>query len=515
MSLDLLHRMADHIPSMLAYWDRELRCRYANRAYRDWFGVEPGDLIGRTLPQLLGPELFAKNEPFVRGALAGREQQFERDVPGPAGVKRSLAHYLPDWQDGQVAGFIAYVTDVSPLKLAQDRLRAARRRTARAALTVRRRAAGLREAQRVGQIGSWEWLFDGDRVTWSAELCRIFGLDPGQPAPPYAAQAALYVPESWQLLQGAVARTLADGTPYELELAFRHPDGSQHWIEARGEALRQANGQIVGLRGTAHDITWRRTLEEARIRAQVAESASRHKTALLSRASHELRTPLNAILGFGQLLQHEAVLPPQQRRWLDQIVDSGGHMLALSEDLLDIAAAESGGMAIASEVVDLQAVAQGAIEALSHEAHKAQLTVQFCGAPVSLRLAQADPARTRQIAMNLLSNAIKYGRPGPTIAVSIGTDAEGMRCLHVQDSGRGLSDAQLQQLFKPFQRLGAEHTPVRGVGLGLAVSQQLAELMGGRIEVQSRPGEGSRFTLVLPAATVTREPPAAIQPATS
>lgn len=503
MSLDHLFRIAEHIPSMLAYWDRDLRCRFANRAYRDWFGVEPGNLIGRTLPQLLGPELFAKNEPFVRGALAGREQQFERDVPGPAGLRRSLAHYIPDWQDGQVAGFIAYVTDVTLLKLAQDRLRAARRRTALAARDVRRRAAALREAQRVGQLGSWEWLFDGDLVTSSAELFRIFGLDPDQPPPPYGAQASIYLPQSWELLQRAVSRTLADGTPYELELAIRHPDGSQHWIEARGEALRKPGGQVIGLRGTVHDITLRRALEEARIRAQVAESASRNKTELLSRASHELRTPLNAILGFGQLLQRDAALPPQQRRWLDHIVDSGRHMLALSEDLLDIAAAESGRLAIASEVVDLQAVAQGAIEALAHEAQEAHLTIQFCGTvPASARLAQADAARTRQIAMNLLSNAIKYGRPGPTIMVSIDTEPDGMRCLHVSDFGRGLSESQLQQLFKPFHRLGAENTPVRGVGLGLAVSRQLAELMGGRIEVQSKPGAGSRFTLVLPPAAV-------------
>lgn len=487
---------------MLAYWDRGLRCLYANRAYRDWFGVEPENLIGRTLPELLGPELFRQNEPFIRGALAGCEQQFERDVPGPAGVRRSLARYIPDRQDGQVAGFVAYVTDVTPLKLAQDKLREARRRTALAARNVRRRAAVLREAQRVGQIGSWEWRLDGDIVTWSAELFRIFGLDPGQSVPPYAERASIYLPESWKVLQDAVSRTLADGTPYELELAIRHPDGSQHWIEARGEAFHNSSGRIIGVRGTAHDITWRRALEEARVRAQVAESASRNKTDLLSRASHELRTPLNAILGFGQLLQMQTDLPLQHRQWLERIIDGGRHMLALTEDLLDLAAAESGGLSITSEVVDLQAVAQSAIEALSHETQQAHMTIRLSAAPVNVRLAQADPARTRQIAMNLLSNAVKYGRPGSTITVSIDTDSSGMRCLHVCDTGPGLSEAQLQQLFKPFNRLGAENSPVHGVGLGLAVSQQLAELMAGRIDVQSHPGAGSRFTLVLPPATV-------------
>jgi hypothetical protein len=507
MSMDFLSYIAEHIPSMLAYWDRSLRCRYANRAYLDWFGVEPEALLGRTLPELLGPDLYRLNEPHVRGALAGVEQRFERDVPGPTGVKRSLASYLPDWRDGEVVGFIAQVTDVTPLKQAQDRLRSARRRTALAARDVRRRVRALREAQRVAHIGSWEWRTDGDKAIWSAELYRIFGLDPEKPPPAYAEQGAMYLPDSWTSLQAAVSRSLAEGDSYELELEFRHPDGSHRWIEARGEPLRDPSGHIVGLRGTAHDITWRRTAEAVRLRALVAESASRNKTELLSRASHELRTPLNAILGFGQLLQQGAALPEKQRRWLDLIVDNGRHMLALTEDLLDVAAAESGRLSIADEVVDLQAVVHTAIAALAHEALQAGLRIDVTEAPPDLRFVLADPARTRQIVMNLLSNAIKYGKPGPAITLSIEAGSEGMRCLHVQDAGSGLDEAQLGQLFKPFQRLGAQRTAIHGAGLGLALSRQLAELMGGRIDVRSQPDQGSRFSLVLPAATAPVQDP--------
>jgi PAS domain S-box-containing protein len=500
MSFDLLARIADRIPSMLAYWDRELRCRYANQAYHDWFGVEPATLLGRTLPELLGPELFALNRPYVQGVLAGVEQRFERDVPGPAGVRRSLAHYLPDRQDGRVAGFIAYVTDVTPLKLAQDRLRAARRRTALAARDVRRRAADLREAQRLAQVGSWEWRIEGDSVAWSAELCRIFGLDPGEAPPPYAEQGALYLPESWQALQQAVAATLADGTPYDLELAFRHPDGSHHWIEARGEALRDGAGRIIGLRGTAHDVTWRRRLDEARVRVQVAEAANRNKTELLSRASHELRTPLNAIMGFGQLLQQQAELTSRQRQWLDHIVDGGRHMLSLTEDLLDLSAAESGQLAITVETVDLAEIAGRACQDMEQQASRAGMRIDLKPVPAQCRLVRADSVRVRQIVTNLLSNAIKYGRSDTAVEVSIEAAPPGFRSLHVEDSGPGLTKVQLSLLFKPFERLGAQRTPAPGVGLGLAVSRQLAELMDGRIEVHSEPGVGSCFTLVLPAA---------------
>jgi PAS domain S-box-containing protein len=500
MPNDLLARIVDQIPSMIAYWDRDLICRYANRAYRDWFGVEPAALLGRTLPELLGPALFALNEPHVRAALAGVEQRFERDVPGPSGVRRSLARYLPDVRGSEVVGFVAYVTDVTPLKLAQDHLRAARQRTARAAQQIRRRAAALREAQRVAQVGSWEWQKEGDRVSWSAELFRIFGLDPHQPPPSYETQVALYLPESWQRLQHAVSKTLADGTPYELELAFRHPDGSTRWIESRGEALLDAARQVVGLRGTAHDITWRRRLEEARLRAQTAEAASRSKTELLSRASHELRTPLNAILGFGQLLQQQAELPLPQRQWLDLMVDSGRHMLALTEDLLDIATAESGRSMAADETVDLAAVAAHAAELMAREAQLAAMRIEWQQGTAGACLVRAEGARVRQIVINLLSNAIKYGRPGTAVRLSIDAGPEGTWRLHVEDAGRGLSPHALSRLFTPFERLGAERTAVPGAGLGLALCQRLAQAMGGSIEVRSEPGVGSTFTLVLPAA---------------
>ena len=109
-----LRLLVDHVPSMLAYWDRDLKCRFANRAYETWFGVNPDSLVGTSIRELLGPQLFALNEPHIRAALNGEEQVFERVVPGPGGVKRhSLATYVPDLVDGEVMGFIAHVTEVT------------------------------------------------------------------------------------------------------------------------------------------------------------------------------------------------------------------------------------------------------------------------------------------------------------------------------------------------------------------------------------------------------------------
>ena len=121
---DALRRLVDHVPSMLAYWDVDLSCRFANRAYETWFGSDPDRLIGTSLRDLLGPDLFALNEPFILGALRGEEQTFERVVPGPDGIVRhSLANYRPDVIDGQVVGFIASVTEVTQLKRTEADLR--------------------------------------------------------------------------------------------------------------------------------------------------------------------------------------------------------------------------------------------------------------------------------------------------------------------------------------------------------------------------------------------------------
>ncbi len=255
----LSRRVLDHAPSMMAYWDSDLRCQFANKAYQVWFGVDPNGLIGRSLQDLLGPALFALNEPFVREALLGHAQTFERLVPGPGGQARhTLTHYLPDIVDGQVQGFITYVTDISALK---------------------RTEGAMREAQRIGRIGSWEWHAARGEVTWSEQLQILFGRDPTGPAPSYQEQEQLYTPASWARLQAAVQTALGGAQPYQLDLDFVRADGTTGTLEACGDVLRDAASNIYGLQGTVQDVT-----DRYRVQAALRSNEERLRTLLANLA---------------------------------------------------------------------------------------------------------------------------------------------------------------------------------------------------------------------------------------
>ena len=282
---DELRRLVDRLPSMIAYWDRDLRCRFANRAHRHWFGVEPDALIGTRIEDLLGPALFATHEPFIRAALSGSEQAVEESVVQPDGRPRhSLVVYAPDQVDGEIRGIVVQVTEITPQKQAEIALRAECAARERAVEQLQRSEDTLREAQRLGQIGSWEWEISTDITTWSEELYRIYGRDPTRLPPNYAEHPQLYSAESWARLSAAVERALATGEPYRLELEYRRPDGATGWVEGRGEAVRDADGRIVALHGVAQEITLRRSVREARAErdAARAESQAQRERALLA-----------------------------------------------------------------------------------------------------------------------------------------------------------------------------------------------------------------------------------------
>ena len=243
-----IRAITDALPSMVAYWDKHLRCSFANHAYAQWFGRQPHELVGMPREELLGKRIAKWDDDYVQGALAGQEQHFERAVTHFDGSPRHiLAHYVPDIAGSEVLGFFVNVSDVTALKTAQ---------------------LALEEAQRLGQTGSWSWQAEGDAVAWSPQLYSMLGGDPQAPAPSFEAQSRIYAPEDYARLAERVTNALRTGEDYTLDLRYRRPDGHPGWVEARGEAVRDSSGRISGLRGTLQEITQRREQELALVVAQ-------------------------------------------------------------------------------------------------------------------------------------------------------------------------------------------------------------------------------------------------------
>jgi signal transduction histidine kinase/CheY-like chemotaxis protein len=239
-----------------------------------------------------------------------------------------------------------------------------------------------------------------------------------------------------------------------------------------------------------------RALKEAHARAEEANQA---KSEFLAHVSHELRTPLNAILGFGQLLELES-LDERQRDHIHYVLKAGRHLLELIDEVLELSRIETGELALSPEPVPLAETVHDVmalVRPLSRERGIALTMVADALAPGSH--VYADRQRLKQVLLNLLSNAIKYNRSGGRVNVTFAVGEDRLQTV-VADTGVGLEHHQLEKLFAPFERLGAEQSGIEGTGLGLALSKGLIEAMGGSIAVESEPGTGTAFTIEFPVA---------------
>ena len=298
---------------------------------------------------------------------------------------------------------------------------------------------------------------------------------------------------------------------------YRHADGHTLWCNLSVELVRDAAGAPDYFIAMVEDITGRKQVEDAMLAAQAAERANAAKTEFLSHMSHELRTPLNAVLGFAQLLRMDRVHPlvAGQRDMLRHIEDAGQHLLAMIDDVLDLTRIDGGDLALDSVPVGVATLFDEAVALVAGMARDADVRIERAAPPPDTPVhLLGDPRRARQVLVNLLSNAVKYNRRGGQVRLSWapGSQPEMLR-IEVADTGQGLSPEQIGHLFEPFNRLGAERSPVQGTGIGLVITQRLVHLMGGRLQVDSEVGVGSRFGVLLPAATQAPPPPdGAVEP---
>jgi len=312
---------------------------------------------------------------------------------------------------------------------------------------------------------------------------------------------SLAVPEDWQRLNDFfVDPANRQVTRAEHLLRINHKNGSVVDIHASTFIVRDKEGAVRRFVGTHTDVTERNRivseLEESKLEA---ERANRAKSEFLASMSHELRTPLNAILGFSQLLELDTALAGSHRESVNEIHAAGKHLLALINEVLDLARVEAGRIDLSLEPVDCHEVVQVSVDLIAPLAAQRGITVDT-DVPAGLAV-RADRIRLKQVLVNLLSNAVKYNQPQGQVLLGhtvVGDQLE----LWVRDTGPGIDQNALSQLFIPFNRLGREAGDVQGSGIGLAFSKRLIELMRGQIGVESQGGQGSRFWVRLPVATL-------------
>jgi signal transduction histidine kinase/CheY-like chemotaxis protein len=237
-----------------------------------------------------------------------------------------------------------------------------------------------------------------------------------------------------------------------------------------------------------------------------ALKATQAKNSFLSSTSHELRTPLNAILGFTQLLQMSD-LCDEDSDGVERILGAGHHLLALINELIDIARIESGDLSLSLEPVTVGPVVEEISQLMGPIAAERSITIIACCEDPSLA-ARADRQRLSQVLVNLISNAIKYNHRDGTVTITCQLTSTGQAGITVSDTGPGISPGNLERIFVPFERLGAEQTAVEGTGIGLPLARSLTEAMGGQLTASSTPGQGSAFTISLPRAPDLAQQPA-------
>jgi PAS domain S-box-containing protein len=309
--------------------------------------------------------------------------------------------------------------------------------------------------------------------------------------------------------EAAITRVLREGKVTNYELTAHASDGTETVVSYNATTFHNRDNQLQGVFAAARDVTDRKQfehkLQENNIELEnakaAAEKANLAKSDFLSSMSHELRTPLNAVLGFAQLMASDTPPPSSaQKLSIDQILQAGWYLLRLINEILDLAMIESGKVTLSQESMSLTEAIQDCQAMIEPQAQKRGVQLTF---PVldDLFYVHADRTRVKQVMVNLLSNAIKYNRVGGTVVVKCETHGSDRVRVSVTDTGAGLTPEQLAQLFQPFNRLGQESSIEEGTGIGLVVTKQLVELMGGVIGVESSVGSGSVFWVELPAAS--------------
>lgn len=485
-------------------FDTQCRLVLQNSLSCQALGVKPGEALGRSALELFGPVQGKVVTERMHTVMGSREiSEFESRFELPSGIRWFRSTYQPllDLQ-GILVGVQVISQDITARKLAEDKLR----------LQSMALEASANAIVITGRDGSIQWANPAfTALTGYKVKEEAFGRNP-RDLVKSGLQDHRFYENMWN--------TILDGRVWHGELVNRRKDGSYYHEEMTITPVRSEDGEITNFIAVKQDISERKKAElltqeyaselEIRVEQRTAElsqanvhlaRAVRSREEFLASVSHELRTPLTGILGFSETLLAgvNGNLNEGQKAALGVIKDSGQHLLALINDILDLSKIEAGKLNLHFTPTNLSDVCQASLQMAKGMAQQKNQQILY-SPPVEPIFLQADTRRLKQILVNLISNAIKFSQQGGEIGLDVTASREEQVVrLCVWDKGIGIEPADFVRLFKPFVQIdGSLAREFEGTGLGLSLVHRLTVMHGGSVEVESRVGGGSRFTVNLP-----------------
>jgi PAS domain S-box-containing protein len=509
-SEDQFRTMANSIPQLAWMAHADGSIFWYNQRWYDYTGTTQEQMAGWGWQSVHDPQVLPAVRDGWRKAIAAR-QPFEMEFP-LRGADQRFRTFLTRVQpmkdsQGAVVRWVGTNTDVDELKRMDQSLRETQAR--------------LHSTLAAGSIGTWTWDIVNDRLVADEFTARMFSVDIAAAANGLPGESYLrnVVAEDQPGVADNLARAIETCGHYDIEYRVRQKTGEEFWLQARGRVEGDAQGNAVNFHGAVMDITDRKRAENALLQlnenleqrviertAQLEtanrglELAGRHKSEFLAGMSHELRTPLNGIIGFAEFLIDEKPGPlrPKQKEYLGDVLNSANHLLQLINDVLDMAKVESGKMDLYPEIFSVHDAVGEVTAVIEGIARKKQVSV-ISKTGDGLDAVLLDLQKFKQVLYNLLSNAVKFTNESGSVTIQARRLEPDQLEVRVQDTGIGIKAEDLSRLFGAFAQLDTGTARrFEGTGLGLALTKKIVEFQGGHIEVESEPGKGSTFTVVLP-----------------
>lgn len=462
--------------------DLEDRVTSWNRSAEKIFGYAADEVTEKKLSELILPlEFKEERKKLVRDALAGKgisgfETSRLRKDKTRIDISLTISPLIN--AEGNITGLSGILRDITERKKAEEEIRKSEQR-------YKTTLNGMLEGCQI--IGyDWKYLYVNDAVAFQGRKSKeeLLGNTMMEVYP------GIENTEMFAVLKSCMEKR----TPKRMENEFTFTDGSKGWFELSIQPVPE------GIFILSLDITERKNAEELRIEKERLEYASRAKSEFLTTMSHELRTPLNSILGFSELLKQKMAGELSEKQWhyVENILESGKHLLNLVNDILDLSRIEAGKIELAVEKISLPSTIEETVILIKERAAKHNIVLKK-EIDSQLEFIEADRQRFKQVLFNLLDNAIKFSNEAGGVVTIAVKKVDNKAEISVSDTGIGIKKEDIGRLFKKFQQLDSGIArKYGGTGLGLSISKQIVELHGGKISAESKYGEGTKFTFTLP-----------------